>query len=455
VSSTPISAQKPDLRQVENVPRPAPLRDEYNPVQKFGFNVLTFDIATTVSRFPELVVLLLHFQIPFLVMGPRVIDGLASVFSGGAARAIRTKLGASITLFTAWIFLTTLFSTWKYGSVQTLLWGWLPSFLTFLGTASLLETPAQCKRTVYNVGIATSVVAALAFVMGGTNGEARFQFDAGTLGNSNELATILLFGAPLLFLPFLQKGGSKIGRLVSAGGIVCTLMIVLKTASRAAFLAMILLFILTLFNSSGFGKLKMLIGAGFLLTIGVLVAPQSTLVRYKTIFQDAEGAEANAEAYASKSARQETLQESLWVTATNPLFGVGPGVYVDALAGIYEAQGLRPRYTVTHNSFTQVSAENGIPGFLFYFMALFWSIRNQLWIRKQAKLYPQLELMGALASCLFMSTLIFCLNSFFGSFAYQFYFPMLFGLSVSFRYVTEKQLRTLQPATPYGYFARR
>ena len=135
------------------------------------------------------------------------------------------------------------------------------------------------------------------------------------------------------------------------------------------------------------------------------------------------------------------------MTLTNPLFGVGPGVYIDAVAGMYEAQGLRPRYTATHNSFTQVSAENGIPGFLFYFMALFWSIRNQLWIRKQARLYPQLELMGVLASCLFMSTLTFCVNSFFGSFAYQFYYPMLFGLSVGFRYVTEKQLRSLQRQT--------
>jgi O-antigen ligase len=199
----------------------------------------------------------------------------------------------------------------------------------------------------------------------------------------------------------------------------------------------------------------MLIVTGFLLAIGVLVAPQSTLERYKTIFQDPEGSEAGSEAYASKTARQETLQESLWVTITNPLFGVGPGVYIDAVAGMYEAQGLRPRYTATHNSFTQVSAENGIPGFLFYFMALFWSIRNQLWIRKQARLYPQLELMGVLASCLFMSTLTFCISVFFASEAYMFYFPMLFGLSVSFRYVTEKQLRTLQPATPNGYFARR
>jgi hypothetical protein len=66
-----------------------------------------------------------------------------------------------------------------------------------------------------------------------------------------------------------------------------------------------------------------------------------------------------------------------------------------------------------------------------------------------------LELMGVLASCLFMSTLTFALNSFFGSFAYQFYYPMLFGLSVSFRYVTEKQLRGLKPAAPNRYFPKR
>jgi hypothetical protein len=453
VSTTSISAKKPDLRPLDSVPRPAPLRDEYNPVQKFGFNVLTFDIASTVSRLPELIYLLFHFNIPFLVMGPRVIDTLASVFSGGATRAMRTKIGTSLILFTAWLFITTLFSTWKYGSVQTLLWGWIPSVLTFVSIAGLVETPAQCKRTLHNIGISTAVIAAFSFVLGGITNEDRLQFEGGTLGNSNELATILLFGVPFLFVPFMQKSGSKIGRLICAGGMVCTLMVVLKTASRAAFLAMILLFFLALFNSSGFGRVKMLMGAGFLLVIGIVAAPQSTLDRYMTIFQDS--AEESNEAYGSTMARKETFQESLWVTITHPLFGVGPGVYLDAVAGMAQAQGLRPKYSVTHNSFTQLSAENGIPGFLFYFMALFWSIKNQLWIRKQARLYRQMELMGVLASCLFMSTMTFCLNGFFGSYAYQFYYPMLFGLSVAFRHVAEKQLRSLQPAAPNGYFAGR
>jgi len=59
------------------------------------------------------------------------------------------------------------------------------------------------------------------------------------------------------------------------------------------------------------------------------------------------------EASLSAQQRKELLFKSLKVTVRHPLFGVGPGNF-EVVSGAWD---------VTHNSYTQISAEGGIPAF--------------------------------------------------------------------------------------------
>ena len=68
-----------------------------------------------------------------------------------------------------------------------------------------------------------------------------------------------------------------------------------------------------------------------------------------------------SEAYDSSQGRLRLLTQSLKVTAQHPLLGVGPGNF-EIVSGMWH---------VTHNTYTQMSAEGGIPAFLFYVL-IFW-----------------------------------------------------------------------------------
>jgi O-antigen ligase len=66
-------------------------------------------------------------------------------------------------------------------------------------------------------------------------------------------------------------------------------------------------------------------------------------------------------AYESSQSRLLLLTKSLKVTAQHPLLGVGPNNF-EIVSGTWHA---------THNTYTQMSAEGGIPAFLFYVL-IFW-----------------------------------------------------------------------------------
>lgn len=116
---------------------------------------------------------------------------------------------------------------------------------------------------------------------------------------------------------------------------------------------------------------------------------------------------------ASESARQrkELLIRSLRMTAQHPLFGVGPGNF-EIVSGVWRE---------THNSYTQVSAEGGIPAFLLYLLLLWRGIHNLREVSKRRKTEKSIRLFsGTLAA----SLAAYIVGSFFASDAYQM-FPYL------------------------------
>ena len=72
----------------------------------------------------------------------------------------------------------------------------------------------------------------------------------------------------------------------------------------------------------------------------------------------------------STEARKLLFQRSLRATVERPLFGVGPEQFPN-----YRGKGGRAQETRevlwygTHNSYTQISSESGIPAIIFYVLA--------------------------------------------------------------------------------------
>jgi O-antigen ligase len=259
---------------------------------------------------------------------------------------------------------------------------------------------------------------------------------------------MLLLGLPglLLFLQ-LNKGRKYLLRLLLLVGILLLLRIAASTASRAGVLTLLLYGIILFWSASGFGRLK--IGA-IVMIVGVVffaTAPRTTLLRYATVlpFISADpGDEGSAtiveSALGSSAQRQELFQQSLDLTFHNPLFGVGPGTFESAAAKVSEKQGVQALWHQAHNTYTQVSAECGIPAFLIYVAMMVATFRAALKIRRRTAGKPGFHDLHALSLAMFMILAGFALNAAFASLAYLTTFPMLAALADGLYRTAEREI---------------
>lgn len=134
------------------------------------------------------------------------------------------------------------------------------------------------------------------------------------------------------------------------------------------------------------------------------------------------------EARGSSEARKNLLKASIKITIQNPLVGVGPGQFAVAENDDQKRLGrTRGAWQVTHNSYTEVSSETGIPGLLLFAGSFFLSASSRCaGLSLRASLYPEVR---RFATCLMLSIAAFAVCITFASLAYRFYLPTLIGLT--------------------------
>jgi O-antigen ligase len=118
-----------------------------------------------------------------------------------------------------------------------------------------------------------------------------------------------------------------------------------------------------------------------------------------------------ASAYDSAQARQDLFWRSVAVTKQHPFFGVGPGNF-EELSGSWH---------VTHNSYTQMSSEGGMPALILYALILWFGFKN---VRATKRFGWRQKELVVLAGGLQASLAGYVVGSVFASTAYQF-FPYL------------------------------
>jgi len=97
----------------------------------------------------------------------------------------------------------------------------------------------------------------------------------------------------------------------------------------------------------------------------------------------------------------------------------------------YIAKVLFVAWRETHNTFTQVSSETGIPGLIIYLCvigSIFTALRR-VWRESRGR--KEFEQHYRLAYCLMLALLLFVIGGMFGSSAYHFFLPALAGISAA------------------------
>ena len=234
-------------------------------------------------------------------------------------------------------------------------------------------------------------------------------------------------------------------RVAGLVGLGIALILILETGSRGAFVAIFVSAIaLCIIVRSMATRMKLML-VFLLLTVCGIVAALSDPVavrRLTAVSLSSEGpsAEGGDDLYARSSqlARQELLEMSVNYTLSHPLLGVGMGQFAVAVDGDARKEGKQSSWAGTHNSYTQMSAECGIPAALCYIAVIFLSIRSNWKLFRQAGDSPRQEDTAAMALSLFLALTSLGVATFFYHNAYGYYIPALAGLSVALQLANAK-----------------
>jgi O-antigen ligase len=153
-------------------------------------------------------------------------------------------------------------------------------------------------------------------------------------------------------------------------------------------------------------------------------------------------------AASSTASRKQLLRHSLIFTIRHPLFGVGPGMFVVADDAYSKTIGLRKgTWLGTHNSYTQVSSELGIPALLFFVAALVMALKGTYSLYQRTRGDPRLEDMGNAALALHYCLVVYAVTILFEHIAYTIMLPVFAGMAASLVRTAEVEIKRIQ-STP-------
>ena len=221
----------------------------------------------------------------------------------------------------------------------------------------------------------------------------------GMLEDNNDFALALVMNLPLLFYLGQSEKNLLIRRFTEIT-MALTMITILLTHSRGAFVAMIVTLLVIAWRS---GKLFQAVGGLTLLVVCFLAfTPKHVLDRLASIGQGTVEESANARLRAWKVAG-EMIQD-------NPAFGVGMRNFRDNFY-LYSDGGVFNH--VAHNSYLQIWAEGGSFAFLVYMALLLSVFFTCSWVRRVARMRPDMSWAGVYARMMEATTAGFMIGAFF------------------------------------------
>jgi O-antigen ligase len=360
-----------------------------------------------------------------------ILIPLAWLASGTLFRGLRSTIGVLWLGFAIWLALAVPTSAWRSDSLDLVISYILKShFLTFYIAASAVSL-RRCSILMYVVVIG-SLLTTLTCLLFGRVLDERFSLpDSPFFSNANDLGLQLAIG--IAFMTFVFYTKNKFLKVLVIVGIPLSVMYLLQTGSRGALVAFAAMAIGTVFC----GRHKVLVGAGGVMLFLICLAFVSPATRHRLMLIETDKDTAapysaqEESALGSQMQRQYVLRESIAFSFAHPLFGVGPGQFAVAENEEKKKRGQRGQWRGTHNSYTQVSSEVGLPAFFFYTGALILGLlSNYRRYRRASAAKDQRELAG-LSFSLFLALLTYTTGTFFFHDAYTGSLAVMLGLTIA------------------------
>lgn len=320
------------------------------------------------------------YKIPFTIG----LIGILAVLVTGAMRGLWSSPGRPLFGLVVWMLISTPLSTWKGGSTQYVVYLVGLEVVLFLLAASAPRSFRAIRLVCY-----LTLGAASVYLLIATRAKPDSRFDLrGTFGNADDVALMAGFILPFLIL-LVQQIKNPVGQalcLIVGGGWLVR--VVGMTGTRTGMIAMACLLAVYFLYGSLVQRISVVMFSftGFIALL--ILLPASTLQRFETTFQSF-GSEAvveehaQDEAYASVLERRDLMRDAIKMTLQHPIFGVGPGEFMDYRYQFLDpgAPGGHKRYFPSHNTYLQVSSEDGMVGLVFYLgflVATFLSLKRSM-----------------------------------------------------------------------------
>lgn len=399
-----------------------------------GLGLISLYIFLAYSRVLDFRFGTLH--IPFFLM---CLLALCVGLSGRSLAGFHSMPGKLLLAFTGWATLGIPFSVWRTGAMLGVR-AWLISMFLYAVMCGVIMSFGQLRYAVQSMALGVVGLSLLAMTLGTTR-EGRLFLAQGKMANPNDMAQIFLIALP--FMAFSVRVGGMPTKVLSVVGSFALFYSLVQTGSRGAFLGFLFLAVAVFVHVSLKGKILVSLATIAVLVAAIAFVPRNIVRRYVTFADEMEGPVSVTEgtAIGSLQDRRRLLIDSVKLTLRHPIFGVGMDQFEVAEDENAKESLLHLPWHQTHNSFTQVSSETGIPGFLLYYGAFGYCI----WISgrasrfAKARIHPEWRNISLLSFCLRASLMTYAVSCLFLGTAYQLVFPTLAGLTVAMASTIEPQ----------------
>lgn len=248
--------------------------------------------------------------------------------------------------------------------------------------------------------------------------------------DANDLATLIVIAMPL-GLYFVIGQGRLFLRLLAAGGLIVLAVGLISSGSRGGFVAFLAVAAFVLVMMTTIPARSRIGGLVVILVVLLGTASDKYWTQMQTIVHYDQDYNVTSE-----TGRVRIWKRGIGYMTDHPLLGVGMRNFPVAEGTISPLAGRRERgigvwWGAAHNTYVQVGAELGFPGFLLYLGVIgtaWWSLRRVS--RRALRAHPQGDEISRPAQSLMAALVGFAVGSFFLSLAYADMLYMLIALAI-------------------------
>lgn len=313
-------------------------------------------------------------HIPLIIFILLMIMTLAR---GEIKYAMSSSISKYFAAFTVWVVVCFPFSYWRAGSLPSVQWQ-LQSFAIYLIIVQMVRSVSDWHKIAGAYAYATLSAALLSFYIG-VSVQGRVALPGGTLGDPNEFALAMVVGLPFWWFKASRTSGFK--KVVFLLATVPMYAAFARAGSRSGLIALAMLFLIAFIYAKGNQKVMILVGVMVSIAASSVLLPDYLKARYMTVFsQEGDYDRATASRLgadiASSENRKALLIQSVKMTLQHPILGVGPGDFSYVSWDQRKATtGVGGESLVSHNTYTQISSETGLPGFFLFAATVALSLR--------------------------------------------------------------------------------